>query len=585
MRALFCFEYIAEKNQNPMKRTSIVVFCALLVLGACQRPEAEQDVAPAAQPAAASATAPAATAGLAPGSRPNILLIVADDMGYQDLSVFGGEIPTPRIDALFKSGLRLTQFYVSVACQPTRAMLMSGMDHHLAGVGSQGRVVEGSMAYQNRLIEDVASLAERMAELGYHTSMVGKWHLGQAEGQAPADRGFERSFVLLEAGAFHFDLIGIRARDGVHYEQDGEPVTSLPDDFYSTIAYTDHMLGFIDEASAANRPFFGYVAYTSPHWPIQALDEDMAKVRSRYDEGYDVIRERRFERLKQLGLIPADAEPPKLAADFTPWSELAPERQAAEIAVMEAYAAMVERMDTEIGRMIDHLEAIGELDETLILFMSDNGAEGTRDDGAFLSEYRAEFNNSPGNIGRRDSYRLIGLGWGEAGAAADFLTKGTLAQGGIHSPAAVSAPGLGLAPGQTDALIAALDIAPTFVELAGGTNGTTVGGREVLPMTGRSFAALLRGEVEATRSETETLAFEHGGQRAVFRGNWKALWMRAPNGIGDWQLFDLAADPGETTDLAAANPDVVAELAAAYDAHAAAVGVIAPAPPAPATQQ
>jgi arylsulfatase len=336
------------------------------------------------------------------------------------------------------------------------------------------------------------------------------------------------------------------------------------------------MLGFIDEASAADRPFFGYVAYTAPHWPIQARDEDMAKVRGRYDEGYDIIRERRFDRLKQLGLIPADASAPNRAANFTPWSELTPESQAEEIAVMEAYAAMIERMDTEIGRMIDHLDAIGELDDTLIVFMSDNGAEGTGN-GSFLAEYRSQFDNSVENIGRRDSYRLIGLGWGEAGAAFDFLTKGALAQGGIHSPAVVSAPGLGLAPGQSDALLAALDIAPTFVELAGGTNTTTVGGREVLPMTGRSFAALLRGEVQATRSESETLAFEHGGQRAVFRGKWKALWMRAPNGIGDWQLFDLAADPGETTDLAAANPELMAELAAAYDAHAAAVGVIPPA--------
>jgi arylsulfatase len=561
-----------------MKSKFVFAIGSLLALTSCQR--AEQP-APTQQPEPA---APVATTGLAPGSRPNILLIVADDMGYQDLSVFGGEIATPNIDALFNSGVMMTQFYVSVACQPTRAMLMSGMDHHLAGVGSQGRVVEGSPAYQNRLIEEVASIAERMAALDYHTSMVGKWHLGMAEGQAPADRGFERSFIVLEPGAFHFDLIGYGARDGVHYEDDGVPVTSLPDDFYTTISYTDHMLGYIEEASAADRPFFGYVAYTSPHWPIQALDEDMAKVRGRYDEGYDVIRERRFARMKELGLIPADAAAPRLAAGVTPWTELAPERQATEIAVMEAYAAMVERMDTEIGRMVERLEALGELDDTLILFMSDNGAEGTANDGPFLAQYRAQFDNSVENIGRRDSYSLIGLGWGEAGASADFLTKGSLAQGGIHSPVAVSAPGLGLAPGRSDALVAALDIAPTFVELAGGTNTTTVNGREVLPMTGRSFAALLRGEIQATRSDTETLAFEHGGQRAVFRGDWKALWIRPPNGTGAWQLFNLATDPGETTDLAAANPELMAELAAAYEQHAAAVGVIPPGPPAAAAQ-
>src|SRR5690606_26473904 len=182
--------------------------------------------------------------------------------------------------------------------------------------------------------------------------------------------------------------------------------------------------------------------------------------------------------------------------------------------------------------------------------------------------------------GQRDSYKLIGLGWGSAGAAADFLSKGALAQGGIHSPAAGTAPGLGLAPGRSDALIAALDIAPTFVELAGGSNTTNFNGREVLPMTGRSFSALLRGEIAAIRDENETLAFEHGGQRAVFKGDWKALWMGRPNGTGAWQLFNLASDPGETTDLSAANAELMAELAAAYEQHAIDVGVIPPGAPA-----
>ncbi|MEY4641855.1 MAG: hypothetical protein RLZZ227_1849 [Pseudomonadota bacterium] len=562
-----------------MKSRSLFVVGTLLLASACQRAEPTLQSTPAPQPAPAASAA----SGLAPGSRPNILLIVADDLGYQDLSAFGGEIPTPNIDALFQSGVMMTQFYVSVACQPTRAMLMSGTDHHLAGVGAQGRVVEGSPAYQNRLTQNVASIAERLAALDYHTSMIGKWHLGLAEGEAPADRGFERSFVLLEPGAFHFDMIGYSARDAVHYEDDGVPVNALPEDFYSTIAYTDHMIGFIEEASAADRPFFGYAAYTAPHWPIQALDADLARVRGRYDEGYDVIRARRFERMKQLGLIPADAAAPRLAAGLLPWNELSAERQAQEIAVMEAYAAMVERLDAEIGRLVDRLDALGELDDTLIMFMSDNGAEGTADDGPFLAEYRAQFDNSVQNIGQRDSYKLIGLGWGEAGAASDFLTKSSLAQGGIHAPAVVSAPGLGLAPGRSDALIAALDVAPTFVELAGGTNTVSFADREVLPMTGRSFAALLRGEIAATRSDAETLAFEHGGQRAVFRGKWKALWMAPPNGAGAWELFDLSTDPGETTNLAAANPDLMAELAAAYERHAADVGVVpvGPAPAAP----
>lgn len=519
----------------------------------------------------------AAWSQLEAGSRPNILLIVADDLGYQDLSVFGGEIETPNIDSLAASGVVFTNFYALVACQPTRAMLVSGTDHHIAGVGSQGRVIEDNLAYQNRLTERVASFAERMRELDYHTYMAGKWHLGEQPGQTPADRGFERSFVLLQPGAFHFDKIGYGPNGPPTYQDDGVDVESLPEDFYSTIAYTDRMIGYIDEAAESDRPFFGYLAYTAPHWPIQALDEDMARVRGRYDEGYDVIRERRFERLKELGYIPTDAPPPRLAANYRPWDELTPERQAIEIAVMEAYAAMVERLDMEIGRVLRHLEEIGELDDTLVLFMSDNGAEGTADDGPFLTDYRAQFDNSVENIGRRNSYRLIGLGWGEAGAAGDFLTKGSLAQGGIHVPLIASAPALGVKPGRSDALVAALDLAPTFVELAGGTNDTVVGGREVMPMTGRSIAPLLRGEAEAVRAPNETFALEHGGQRAVFRGDFKALWITPPNGIGGWQLFNLAEDPGETTDLAADHPDVMTELAAAWDRYADEVGVVAPA--------
>ena len=339
------------------------------------------------------------------------------------------------------------------------------------------------------------------------------------------------------------------------------------------------MIGYIDEAAASDRPFFGYLAYTAPHWPIQALDEDMARVRGRYDEGYDVIRERRFERFKSLGYVPAAAAAPRPSAGLTPWDELPPERQAVEVAVMEAYAAMVERLDTEIGRLLRHLDAIGERDNTLVVFMSDNGAEGTADDGPFGGEYRARFDNSLENIGRRNSYRLIGRGWGEAGASADFLTKGSLAQGGIHVPAIVSAPALGVRLGRSHALLAALDLAPTFVELAGGSNATSVGGREVLPMTGRSFAALLRGEIEATRGPDETLAFGHGGQRAVFRGDWTALSIAPPNGSGDWQLFDLADDPGETTDLAAREPAVLSELVDAWERHAEDVGFTQPSPP------
>ncbi len=507
---------------------------------------------------------------LTPGSRPNILLIVADDLGYSDLGLFGSEILTPNIDALAADGLVLNRFYTSVACQPTRAMLMSGTDNHLAGVGRQGGYTPDELGYEGYLTRRVASVAERMTALDYHTAMIGKWHLGELPGQTPAERGFQDSFVLLQPGAFHFDMIGYGSLEAVTYRDQGQPVESLPEDFYSTIAYTDRMIDFIDNAKAEGRPFFGYAAYTAPHWPIQALDEDMAKTRGRYDEGYDVIRERRFERFKELGFAPADAAPPALISNMRPWTDLSPLEQAEHARTMEAYAAMVERLDAEIGRLVAHLEEIGERDNTLIMFISDNGAEATSQDGPFLTDYRATWDNSLENIGKRDSYRLIGIGWGEAGSAPLHLAKTALAEGGIRAPAIVNAPGLGLAPGQTDELVAVFDLAPTFVELAGGGNGAfSVEGESVLPMTGRSFADLMRGDAEAGRGDEEMLTFEHGGHRAAYRGDWKALWLPEPLGTGDWQLFNIAEDPGETTDLSAENPDLLAALSAAWDAYAA----------------
>lgn len=508
--------------------------------------------------------------GLAPGSRPNILLLVADDLGYSDLGLFGSEIRTPNIDALAADGLILNRFYTSVACQPTRAMLMSGTDNHLAGVGRQGGYAPDELGYEGYLTRRVASVAERLSTLDYHTAMVGKWHLGERDGQTPADRGFQDSFVLLQPGAFHFDLIGYGSRDGVTYRDNGRPVESLPEDFYSTVSYTDHLIEFIDNAKAEGRPFFGYAAYTSPHWPIQALDEDMAKTRGMYDEGYDVIRERRFERFKELGYAPADARPPALIPGTRPWTDLTPLEQAEHARTMEAFAAMVERLDAEVGRIVAHLEAIGERDNTLIMFISDNGAEGTSQDGPFIGDYRATWNNSLENIGRRDSYRLIGTGWGEAGSAPLYLAKSSLAEGGIRAPAIVNAPALGLESGMSDELVAVFDLAPTFVELAGGDNGPfSLEGESVLPMTGRSFAGLMRGDAGAGRGDAELLTFEHGGHRAVLKGEWKALWLPRPIGTAGWQLFNIAEDPGETTDLAAENPQLLAELTAAWDDYAA----------------
>lgn len=526
--------------------------------------------------AALSAAGAAAqeSGGLEPGSRPNILLIVADDLGYMDLGLYGSEIRTPNIDALGRSGVIFTNFYSSVACQPTRSMLMSGTDNHQAGVGSQGREIEGNPYYRNALSTRVVSIADRMAEAGYHTYMSGKWHLGYDPGLTPADRGFERSFVLLDPGASHFGDMKHYGNPDITatYQLDGKTLDSLPEDFYSTVDYTDHMIEFTTEAAEDDAPFFGYLAYTSPHWPIHALQEDMDKTLGRYDEGWDVLRERRFQAFKDLGYIPQDAAEPGFLQSYEPWDTLSDEEKAKKARVMEAFAAMVERMDAEIGRMVDHLREIGELDNTVIMFMSDNGAE--YNDERFLASYVALHDNSLENIGHPNSYTFIGPGWGEAGSAPFYLAKGFLADGGTHVPAFVTAPTLGLEPGKSDAVIAAFDVGPTFLELAGADQNAHNDEPDTVPVTGRSFADVLRGETGAGRSTREAVTFEHGGQRAVRMGDWKALWLRPPNGTATWQLFNLADDPGETTDLADQHPALVRDLAEQWDIYATENGVL-----------
>jgi len=269
-------------------------------------------------------------------TRPNILLIVADDLGYNDLGVFGSEIATPNIDSLAGNGLVLTNFYSAPLCAPTRAELLSGTDHHRAGEGMMQVHVENTPGYEGYLNERIVSLATRLREAGYHTYMAGKWHLGFGDGQSPHARGFERSFALLNGGASHFaDRASVPPGRLATYRENGQVVEQLPDDFYSTDYYTQKMLGFIQEYQGDGKPFFAYLAYTAPHWPVQAHDEAIERQEGRYDEGYDVLRERRYAAWQAAGMVPPDSELPRLPDDHVPWSSLSAEQQAASARTME----------------------------------------------------------------------------------------------------------------------------------------------------------------------------------------------------------------------------------------------------------
>ncbi|MCX7173854.1 MAG: arylsulfatase [Proteobacteria bacterium] len=483
-----------------------------------------------------------------PAKQPNILLILADDLGFADIGAFGGEIPTPKLDELARSGLQLTRFYTSSQCAPTRAMLMSGVDSHLAGLGAMQEGMSenqvGQPGYEGYLNNRVVSMASLLKDAGYHTYMAGKWHLGTEVDQTPTARGFDRSFSLLTGSASHFnDMAGpTLAQPRAKYWEDGKEVFSLPESFYSTSYYTSRMIEYIDSNKTSAKPFFAYLAYTAPHWPIQALDRDLARQRGKYDEGYDVIRARRFEKLKAQGVIPANASLPPSPASVIPWNSLSPEQKKRQARLMEVYAAMVDRMDYEIGRVVAHLKRNGLYDNTVIVFMSDNGADSNPlVNFPVYAEWVKRFDDSYENIGRKGSFSSYDAGWASAGEAPFRLYKWFSTEGGIRSPALIVAPN-SVRGQKNDSPTTVLDVLPTLLDLAGAPRpGKTYKGREVYPLAGRSMLPLLSGTSSQIRGDDDTYGMEIVGRYALIKGDWKIIWVDKPWGTGDWELFRLEA--------------------------------------------
>ena len=513
----------------------------------------------------------------------NILIIVADDLGFLDLGVLGSEIRTPNLDRLARSGLLLTNFQVSPACSPTRAMLLSGTDTHPAGLGTMsgewGDNQEGMPGYEGFLSDRVVSVASLLRDAGYHTSMAGKWHLGGAEGQGPDSRGFERSFALIPGGASHFsDATWLMDEEGMTpYREDGRDV-GLPEDFYSSEHYTDKLIEYMGEGLGRGQPFFAYAAYTSPHWPLQVPDEDLDLYSGAYDEGYDVLRARRFEAAVREGIVPEDMEPPTANAFAASWESLSPFRQRIEAREMELYASMVENLDRHIGRLLRFLEEAGELDKTFVMFFSDNGPEGNPIGGMSTNEtwIPTRFDNSYQNMGRLDSYVFYGPGWAQASVAPFRWFKTFPTEGGVRVPAIVRHGALA-AGERSDEFVTVKDVAPTLLALAGALPpGRTYRGRSVKPMQGRSILPFLLGGAPSVHSSEAIMAWELFGRRAVRKGTWKAVWLYEPYGREGWELFNLENDPAESRDLAAERPEKLAELLQAWDAYVRDNGVILP---------
>ena len=513
---------------------------------------------------------------------PNFLLIVVDDMGYSDCQPFGGEISTPNIQQLADNGARFRNFHTSSLCAPTRAMLLSGCDNHHAGLGHMPTAHATNQymqpGYEGYLNSDILTIPEILREAGYHTYMSGKWHLGEHEERRPHARGFERTFSFLGGGASHFnDQRPLSPFEQPHtkYTEDGKTVENLPADFYSSDYYTDKMMQYLSE-QADDKPFFAYLAFTSPHDPLQVPDSWLDKYKGVYDVGYDAIREQRLQRMKEAKLIRDDLTINEGSGLFKKWNELTEEERKDATRKMEIYAAMIENLDWNLGRLFDKLKEMNQFDDTIIFFLSDNGANPKEP--YFYAPNTKEsikqaFDNRLENYGKVVSFISIGGAWAMVANTPLSYFKLTTYEGGTQTPLIVSGRRMHKRGVVTNEMLHVTDILPTILDYA---NVTYPRVKDKKPLYGTSLKPYLQEETkQPVRNSFDVLCFEIGECKAVLKGDWKLIFMPPPYGKGDeWHLYNLTDDLKEENNLADQAPQKFNELKANWEAYALSVGYI-----------
>ncbi len=509
---------------------------------------------------------------------PNIIIVLLDDTGYADLGAYGSEVSTPNIDRLAANGVRFTNFHAAAACTPTRGMLLTGVDNHLVGMGNMIEIMADNQfdqpGYEGFMGYSVVTLPTLLRDAGYHTYMAGKWHLGKTKKSIPAARGFERSISLMESGADNWEKKSyLPMYEFVHFYEDFEEV-DLPDDFFSTNYYTDRLTEYIGKDHGDGKPFFAYLSLQAQHYPLQAPQEYIDKYEGVYDVGWDEIRARRYARQVELGVMPAGLTLPPIAAS-PPWDSVSAEDRRMYAKRMAVYAGMLDNVDVNFGRLMNYLEEIGEADNTVIVYMSDNGADNNEQDKIFPEWYAANFDLSYERMGLEGSYVNYGPGWAGASGAPLTLFKGAASEGGMRVPLIISGPA-GIQSGvTTDAFAFVTDITPTLLELAGVSAPTgSYGGKEVHPINGKSMLSFLRSEKDGVHGSDDVVAYEMAGSAAVFRGGYKLMRNNPPFGDREWRLYRPLEDPAEVNDLAGAEPELFAEMVAEYGRFAEEVNLI-----------
>ena len=505
-------------------------------------------------------------------ARPNILIIMADDMGFSDLGCYGSEINTPNLDTLAKGGLRYTRFYNCARCCPSRAALMTGLYPHEAGVGdmvdqyaARFRNELHSPAYSDHLNLHTPTIAEVLHGAGYQTAITGKWHLGYRPEEWPSARGFEHSFAQI-AGAMNYYGYGPQfslpqgERGYLPMELNGNPFTPPTNGFFTTDAYTDFAVRQIREHHQNDKPFFLYVAYNAPHWPLQARPATIAKYRHTYDAGWDKVREARYEQLKKLGMIEPSMPNAPRPDGLSAWEKLAPEKQKAWQEEMAVYAAQIDELDAGVGRIMTALRESGQETNTLVLFLSDNGGAAER---PFLT-----IGDAP--LGSRDSFLGYDLEGAHVSCTPLRYTKSFVHEGGISSPLIVYWPG-GIPASRDGTLVSdaahIIDMMASCVDLAGAKFPEGWHGGKTKSPEGISLVPSFTGQ---PLHRTQPIFWEHEGNRAVLDGKWKLVAER----VNPWELYDMETNRTESHNLAGEQPERAKQLFTEFEQWTERVGVL-----------
>ena len=518
------------------------------------------------------------------GERPNVVLILADDLGFTDIAPFGSEIDTPNIARLAASGLSFTNYHTAANCAPARAMLLTGVDSHRNGVPNIPESIPPEQLaydhYQGVLSQNVVTLASLLRDSGYHTYMTGKWHLGHTPELLPSARGFERTIAMADTGADNWEQrTYLPIYDEAHWYADGEKHT-LPDDFYSSEYFIDKTIEFISANESDDKPFFAYIPFQAVHMPVQAPREFSDKYAGIYDQGWTVMREQRRLAAEDAGVIPENTE-----VIVTPgtieWNALTQEQRDHHARRMEVYAGMVDAMDMHIGRLMTYLESIGEYENTIFIFTSDNGAEGSPlispTGNSVLDPWfdRVGYETGIENLGEKGSW--VGIGPSNATIAASPLAyyKFHANEGGLRVPLVMSGPGISQRGQLSDEFVFVTDLAPTILSLAGvNDHGGSWQTREVEPIVGKDFSSYLQGRAGPIHTASEPIGYEMGGSGALFKGDYKIVINKFEQNESEWHLFNIKTDPGEANDLAEVEPELLAEMLADYEQWASSNNVL-----------